>query len=166
MRHCIVVTVIVLSLAIGCESPRGGAARGVDVAEERAALMEADRAWSQDYSTSDTPVEVTLSRFLEDVRVLPPDAPMAVGKQESGGVFAALGALPGYSLRWNPSHADVGSAGDLGYTIGTYHLEFQDAEGNLVAQDGKYMTVWKKKSGGDWMVAVDMFNGNGDAGGG
>ena len=45
-------------------------------------------------------------------------------------------------------------------------MEFQDAEGNPVALDGKYMTVWKKESGGDWKVAVDMFNGNGDAGGG
>lgn len=128
--------------------------------------MDADRAWFQAYLASDTPLETTMSQFLEDACVLPPDAPIAEGKEESGAVFAALEALPGYSLRWDPSHADVGAAGDLGYTIGTYHMEFQDAQGNPVALDGKYMTIWKKESGGDWMVAVDMFNGNGDSGGG
>ena len=61
----------------------------------------------------------------------------------------------------SPSTADVG--GDLGYTIGTYHMEFQDPEGDLLAIDGKYMTVWKKQPDGTWKVAVDMFNANGAA---
>ena len=49
---------------------------------------------------------------------------------------------------------------DLGYSMGLYELSYKDADGNPVADHGKYMTVWKKSSDGTWKVAADMFNTN------
>ena len=76
-------------------------------------------------------------------------------------IFAALAELPGYSLRWQAEIAEVSGAADLGYTIGPYHMEFQDPEGNPVVIDGKFLTIWKRQPDGSWKTAVDMFNEDG-----
>lgn len=135
------------------------AAQEVDQEAQAASLMEADRAMFEASSTSDSPLDALMAHFADDAKVLAPDAPMARGKEASRAVFAELYAMPGFSLTWKPTTADVSA--DLGYTIGTYHMEFQGSEGGPVAIDGKYMTVWKKQSDGTWKVAVDMFNANG-----
>ncbi|MEE8447343.1 MAG: DUF4440 domain-containing protein [Gemmatimonadota bacterium] len=161
MRQLLAVTAVSLFLAFGCTPAEEPPAQEADLEAERASLMEADRAFFDAYSTSDNPLDALIAHFLDDAHVLPPDAPMARDKEEIRAVFAELEAIPEYSLTWSPSTADAG--GDLGYTIGTYHMEFQDPEGDLIAIDGKYMTVWKKQPDGTWKVAVDMFNANGAA---
>lgn len=161
MRQLLSALAVSSLLASGCAPAEESATQGVDLEAERASLMEADRAFYEAYSTSDSPLDALVAHFLDDARVLPPDAPMAQGVEEIRAVFGALEALPGYSLAWSPSTADVGGAGDLGYTIGAYHIEFKGPEGTPLAIDGKYTTVWKKQSDGAWKVAVDMFNGDG-----
>lgn len=164
MRKILAVPVVSLTLAFGCspaaEPPAADSpAQGADLDEVRATLMEADRAMFEAYSSSDSPVDALMSHFGEDANVLPPDAPIARGKAESRAVFAALEAMPGFSLTWSSSRADA--SGDLGYTIGTYRMDLLDPEGNPLAIDGKYMTVWKKQPDDTWKVAVDMFNADG-----
>ena len=53
------------------------------------------------------------------------------------------------------------SGADLGYTIGTYHMQLPDGDGNVVEIEGKYLSVWKRQPDGRWKIAVDMFNSNG-----
>ena len=147
-------------LVFGCASSAEHPTRAVDPVAQQASLMEVDRAMLEASSTSDNPLEAVLAFFLDDARVLPPDAPMAVGKEAIRTVWTAMYALPEFSLRWNPAAADVGGAGDLGYTIGTYRMEYREPGGEPIAIDGKYMTVWKRQLDGTWRVAVDMFNAN------
>ena len=161
MRQVLAVAVVSLFLALSRAPAAEPPAQKVDLEAERASLMGADDALFEAYSTSDDPADTLSAHFLDDANVLAPDAPLARGKEESLAVFAALEALPAYSLTWKASMADVGGAADLGYTIGTYHMEFQDPVGNPVEIDGKFMTVWKKQSDGSWKIAVDMFNANG-----
>ncbi len=161
MRQVFAVTVVFLFLALSRAPTAESPAQEVDLEAERASLMRADDALFEAYSTSDDPAGTLSAHFLDDANVLAPDAPLARGKEESLAVFAALEALPGYSLTWKASMADVGVAADLGYTIGTYRMEFEDPVGNSVEVDGKFMTVWKKQSDGSWKIAVDMFNANG-----
>ena len=86
---------------------------------------------------------------------------MAEGWEASRAVFAELEVLPGYSLEYRPVIAEVASAADLGYTIGTYHMTLPSSDGSIEEIDGKYMTVWKRQPDGTWKVAVDMFNADG-----
>ena len=123
--------------------------------------MAADDAFFEAVSTSDDPAATLSAHFLDDANVLAPDMPMARGKEASMAIFAALEAFPEYSLRWKAEIAEVGGAADLGYTIGPYHMEFQDPEGNPVVIDGKFLTIWKKQADGTWKTAVDMFNSDG-----
>jgi ketosteroid isomerase-like protein len=147
--------VISVFLVLGCTTTVEPPTE-VDMEAERAALMAADDAMSEAYQASDDPVATIAANFLDDANVLAPDMPMARGKEASIAVFAALQVLPGYSLNWKASIAEVG--GDLGYTIGNYHMEFEDPEGNPVEIEGKFTTVWRKQTDGSWKIAVDMFN--------
>ena len=160
MRPLLAVTVS-LFLTFGCAPTAEPDAQEVDLDVGRASLMEADRTMFETYSTSDNPVDALMAHFADDASVLAPDMPVARGRDESRAVFAAMEAMPGYSLTWSPSEGDA--SGDLGYTIGTYRIEVQDPERKPLAIDGKYMTVWKRQSDGTWKVAVDMFNANGPA---
>lgn len=160
MRKLLFVTSLLL-FALGCAAPAEAPPPQVDLAAERASLMDADRNWFEDYAASDSPQDAFVNLVVDDAYLLPPDAPMARGKEEIRGIVAMLEATPGFSISWSPAAAEVGSGGDLGFTIGTYEITMDDPEGTPVRIVGKYMTVWKKQADGRWMVTADMFNADG-----
>lgn len=140
-------------------TPHTVRAQEIDEEAAEASLMKADRAMSEAQATSNSPLETFMAHATDDVTVLAPDTPMAQGKEAARPIFAKMYSMPGFALTWEPTTADV--SGDLGYTIGTYHMEFEGPEGRSVALDGKYMTIWEKQPDGTWKLAVDMFNENG-----
>ena len=93
MRQLLTLPAVSLFLAFGCFPAPDNLSQEVDLEAERMALMEADRAMFEAYSTSDSPVDALMAHFLDDANVLPPDAPLARGKEESRGVFAALESM-------------------------------------------------------------------------
>jgi len=64
----------------------------------------------------------------------------------------------GTSLTWTPVHSDMAASGDLGFTYGNYVFKSRNKEGKIVANYGKYVSVWKKQTDGSWKVVVDMGN--------
>ena len=76
-------------------------------------------------------------------------------------VIAQLASMPGFEIAWTPEIAEVSSGADLGYTIGSYHMELDGPDGAPTAVDGKYLTVWQKQRDGSWKVVADTFNSNG-----
>lgn len=63
-----------------------------------------------------------------------------------------------YQLRWSPEGARMSPSGDMGFTWGHYEGDSKDAQGNPVRKSGRYMTVWKKESTGEWKVELDASN--------
>ena len=161
MRKLLSVASVFLFLTAGCAAPVEEPEPEVDLAAARASLMQADQAWFEEYSASDNRPDTFVNRVADDANLLPPDAPMARGKEAIRDVIAMLEAMPGFSISWSATAAEVGSAGDMGYTIGTYEIGMEDPEGTPIRIDGKYLTVWKKQSDGAWMVTADMFNADG-----
>jgi ketosteroid isomerase-like protein len=146
---------LTLVMALGCSYQPA-----IDLDAERNALMSADRAWSEAYAASESPADVFAAQVLENGSLLPPDAPLAQGREAIHAAIAGLEAMPGFSVTWSPSAADVGSGGDLGYTMGTYEINVESPEGPVTII-GKYLTIWKKQADGTWMVTADMFNADG-----
>jgi ketosteroid isomerase-like protein len=64
----------------------------------------------------------------------------------------------GTSLTWTPAKAEMAASGDLGYTYGNYVYTVKNKDGKLVANYGKYTSIWKKQKDGQWKVVVDMGN--------
>jgi len=72
-----------------------------------------------------------------------------VGPLEIGdNMQAAFGS--GFTLAWEPTHAEISRGGKLGYTWGRYHSDFQGK-----VHEGTYMTVWQKQPDGKWKVLFD-----------
>ena len=125
-----------------------------DLAAERTALMDTDRAWFA--SQGD---EGKFASFVAENAVwLPAGIPLVSGKERYLAVSSELFAAPGTRLTWQPSSAEVSESADLGYTIGSYELTVNDANGDPVTSLGKYLTVWRKETDGQWRVVADCFN--------
>lgn len=125
-------------------------------AADEAAIREADVAWSRVAEAKDA--EGHNAYFLEDAVVLAPNEPMVVGKAAIRKMVGDMFAMPGFSVKWQPTKVEVARSGDLGYSIGTTEFSMNDAKGMPITDRGKYATVWKKQTDGSWKVAVDMFN--------
>ena len=126
----------------------------VDVEAEKSALMAADAAWSE---TVNNP-EKFVAFFDEAGSMYAPGAPRATGHEAIQGLFIQLGSLPNLEFTWSPTGATVSASGDLGYTVGSTHMMFDNPEGNRMMEVGKYVTVWKKQADGSWKVIEDIFN--------
>jgi ketosteroid isomerase-like protein len=123
----------------------------VDVEQERAALLEADRQWSQ--SAKD--LDLFMSFYTPDAASYPPGMPELVGTDAIRKTFSGMFSAPGFALSWTPSKAEVAASGDIGWTAGTYDLTMGEAQ-----DSGKYITLWRKQPEGTWKVAADIFNTN------
>jgi ketosteroid isomerase-like protein len=98
-----------------------------------------------------------VSYHSDDASVLPPNSPIATGKQAIRAAWATL-LVPGASVSWQPSKVEVSRSGDLAYSMGSYEASMKDSRGKTVADHGKYVEVWKKQADGKWKTVVDIFN--------
>jgi ketosteroid isomerase-like protein len=74
---------------------------------------------------------------------------MLNGPQEIGDNMLAAFAS-GFTLSWEPTHAEISRGGKLGYTWGRYR-----AVVNGTVREGMYMSVWEKQPDGTWKVLFD-----------
>ncbi len=128
----------------------------VDLEAAGAAILEADGAWSETPPNADAFVAFT----ADGAHFLAPDGPLAVGQEQIRETVGQMFSTPGISLKWKASSVEVASSGDLGYTLGTFTLTADDAEGNPASREGKYATIWRKQADGSWKVVADAPNFN------
>jgi ketosteroid isomerase-like protein len=131
----------------------GTCARPVDRAAARTALQDADRAFN--HATAERRADGWTEFFAEDGAMIRP-AGTITGQAAIREQMVKAFADTAFSLTWEPLRADVGAAGDLGYTIGRSEARFRNARGEVVVRTGRYLTVWKKQADGSWKVAQDI----------
>jgi ketosteroid isomerase-like protein len=83
---------------------------------------------------------------------------MTSDKQSIRKIWTDMFAMPGFSIGWQSTKAEVARAGDMGYSVGTYQMGMNDPGGNPMTDRGKYATVWRKQPDGNWKAIVDIFN--------
>ena len=123
---------------------------------DEAAIRDADIAWSK--AAESKQLDGLIGYFLEDAVVLASNEPIVAGKEAIRKMFGGMYAMPGFSVKWQPTKVEAARSGDLGYSYGTYELSMNDPKGTPMLDRGKYATVWKKQADGSWKVALDMFN--------
>ena len=148
-------TSIVLGSILSC-APQQPAATADTRGDDEAAIRKADMDWAN--TAQSKQVDAWMTYYSDDAAVLPPNEPMAIGKEQARKAMSDFLALPGLSLKWAPSKVEVARSGDLGYSYGVYEMTFNDPKGNPVNDKGKYVEVWKKQADGKWKCAVDTFN--------
>ncbi len=136
---------LVLALA-GCSSTP-------DMAVELESLKEADRAFNG--ATAANGAEGWVASFAED-GVMFRAGELVRGHAAIRELMGPAFADPGFSLTWEPTHAEVSSAADLGYTIGRYESRRVGEAGDTVIGTGSYVTIWRRDAGGVWKVVLDI----------
>ena len=132
----------VAGLSAGCASTS-------NVAQEKETLLRLDREWSA--SVKDT--DKFLSYFAPDATVYAPGMAAVSGSGPIREMWKQMTSAGPFTLEFAPGKTEVSASGDVGYTTGTYKMMMSG-----VAENGKYVTVWKKHGGGNWKVAEDIFN--------
>ena len=146
MRRWIAL-VLIAGCCVGCSS-------SANVEQERETLMRLDSEWAATVKDMDK----FMSYYAPDASFYVPGMPVATGAGPIRDTLTKIHSAPGFALQFTAAMADVSASGDIGYTTGTY-----EATVNGAMEKGKYVTIWKKQSGGDWKVKEDIFNA--DAGG-
>jgi ketosteroid isomerase-like protein len=126
-----------------------GCAPAVDIEQERAALANTDREWSQ--TTND--LDKFVSFYAADASFYPAGSPILKGQAAIRDYLGQLMAIPGFALKVATTNVHVSAAGDLGYITGTYEVTLPTG-----GEKGKSITVWRKQPDGAWRVVEDIFN--------
>jgi ketosteroid isomerase-like protein len=118
------------------------------------AIRAADAAWMKVYAAKDLAKSVAFCDA--QVSMLVPNVPIATGKDAVARTIASDFASG--DITWHADKVGVARSNDIGYTSGTYETTSKEASGKTVTDKGKYLTVWKKESNGDWKVLYDINN--------
>lgn len=97
--------------------------------------------------------------YTEDAALFIPDKPLITDHQAILEAWKPLLEDANFALDFELTRVEVARSADLGYCQGHYVLRFTDpATKRVMAQKGKYVTVFKKNRAGEWRVAADIFN--------
>jgi ketosteroid isomerase-like protein len=132
--------------------------RATDLKSDEAAIRQADAEWVEAAKTRK--VDAWLAFYTDDAVVLPPNDVVAMGRESARKSVAELLALPGLSITWKPTKVIVARSGDIAYLIGAYSLNFKDAGGKPLTDQGKLLEIWEKQSDGTWKCSADTWNSN------
>ncbi|MDX1392932.1 MAG: nuclear transport factor 2 family protein [Gemmatimonadota bacterium] len=136
-----------------CSAPEPDATPATDMPPADAGqLMEADRTFASEVAARG--IDAWVEAFAEDGAMLRPGAEVrghGAIREAMAGAFSS----PGSSLTWDPTHAEISSSGDLGYTIGRYVSTAPGPDGPTTSE-GAYTTVWRRNPAGDWKVVLDL----------
>jgi uncharacterized protein (TIGR02246 family) len=98
------------------------------------------------------------SFYAEDAVLLPHNSPAIVGRKAIEASTKEMFATADGELTATPRASEV--SGELGYIRGDFVLVGTGRNGQKVTSKGKYVEVWKK-IGGQWLIIIDMWNGDG-----
>lgn len=143
------VLLLAVSIFISCND-------SIDVKSEKDKLLQTDIEFSN------RSIEVgNHQAFLEfaapNAVLLRDNSYPVVGKPALKKLYADLSDST-YRLTWKPSFGKVSKSGDLGYTFGTYLLEFTKGEQKGQVNRGTYCSIWEKNAKGNWRFVLDTGN--------
>jgi ketosteroid isomerase-like protein len=124
--------------------------------EVERAIRNTDEVCEQGAEARD--IDKALTCYADTASMLPPNAPIATGKDAMRKVWARMIGDPTSSLSWQTTKLEVSQAGDMVYSIGTYEFSTTDPAGRRVADHGKGVAIYQRQPDGKWRVVVDIFN--------
>lgn len=141
MKHLIALGIVVLSVApiVPAQAPT-----------PLESLVGAERAFAK--AATEKGIRDSFLEFFADDAIAFNPAPVSA--------TARLRSRPGrpfseYELRWEPRTGDVAASGDLGWLTGPSTF-IDHTSPAPKRQDGNYLSVWRRQSGGPWRVFIDI----------
>jgi ketosteroid isomerase-like protein len=151
LRYAAAFTLI---FAAACDSSRSGDA--ADTARLLSSLRAADSSLQAAVAARDA--ERTAAFYAEDAVLMPVAEPIVEGRLAILEEWRHVYGIPGFTSSSHLVAASLSTAGDLGYTRGTYESGMQGTGGRAVVERGKWVSVWKRGTDGSWRIIVDISN--------
>jgi uncharacterized protein (TIGR02246 family) len=121
------------------------------------AIRDGEIAWSADFGSRDP--DKIVSHYADDATLMMPGAPIIMGKDAIRSGITQMYADKNLALSFTTATAQVAKGGDIAYTQGTYSMTMTNPKTKkVVAEKGKYLTVYKKQSDGSWKAIEDIDN--------
>ena len=121
------------------------------------AIKGVEAAWVQAFTTKD--VDKVAAFYTDDASVFLPGAPIITGIPSIKAALKPMLADRDFSLTFAADKVDVAKSGDLGYSQGAYTMTYSSPTGKkMLAEKGKYVTIFKKQTDGSWKNVADIFN--------
>lgn len=142
---------LALFVISGCDKPMPDTR-----AADESAVKDSDVQWSKKAAVND--LEGVVSFYTDDASLLPPNAPIAIGKPAIKAVWATM-LSPDVVVSWEVNKVEAARSGDLAYITGVYQITPKDPNTKPPGTDrGKMVEVWKKQADGTWKTVADIFN--------
>jgi len=141
----------------GCAGPPQAPA--VDLAAESAAI---EALISEQLAANNQPGEAGADGYVsvasEDLILLQPNGERVEGRQAVRDWALQFTSSEDFSVTYAADRVEVATSGDLAYAVGSYEFSLKDADGNNVADRGKFMDAFRKGADGNWEMTVIAFN--------
>jgi ketosteroid isomerase-like protein len=148
MSGPVLVTLTAFTIAaVGC-------AASPNTSGDVQAVLARDREWARVAATSRN-VDSVVAYWTDDARVVLPGEAVLAGKPAIRAMIEGTMKIPGFHVTWMPDSAVVSRSGDLGYSYGTNAFTVPDSTGKLLTTRGRYITVWRKGTDGQWRCSED-----------
>jgi len=89
--------------------------------------------------------------YTEDAKLIPPNFPMIVGRENILGWFSNAGGTLQLTM------IDLQMNGDMANVLGDYTISSQSEEGEGWSESGNYVEQWKRANGA-WKIDLDIWN--------
>jgi ketosteroid isomerase-like protein len=142
--------VLICALLIGCKPPEQ-----FDAAAVKAKIEAGNKAYAQALLKGDA--TAAASYYDENAVTLSSNMPMVKGRAAIEKSLTGL-IQPGLKLKeFTTTTISVEGAGDIAVELGRAFLTFE-MNGKVIADTGKYLTVWKKQADASWKIAYDSYS--------
>jgi uncharacterized protein (TIGR02246 family) len=119
------------------------------------ALKDNESRWNREYAAKD--LEKVAAHYADNAVLIAPGMASVTGREEIRKVLKGMVDDPAMSLKFQAVRVEVSSAGDLGFTQGTYHMTMTDPASKQVIHDhGSYVTTYRKQADGSWKAVADI----------
>jgi uncharacterized protein (TIGR02246 family) len=124
-----------------------------DIAAERQALLNRDRAWRAAIAARDA--KAIANFWTEDAVLFDAQHPPVAGRAAL--LQMVQGALqdPKFTINWEDGIVTVAASGDLAYQLTKVRMGMSGS-GGAMTQDSDSVAVWRKDADGLWRCAVDI----------
>jgi len=127
----------------------------IDSETEKAALLTVAKAYQDACTAMD--VEKIVAFYTSDAKVIPPGGAVSTGTDEIRKFMVEITKLKNFQAKFETPEVEISAGADMGYSLASVVLSYEDAAGKMVSEDHRDFHVWKKVDG-TWKLAIDIWN--------
>ena len=120
----------------------------------RSKIEETNQQFTKALNRGDVASVVAL--YTEDAVIQPPNGGRVRGREGARALFD--GMIQAMGLTLTLTTVEVTEVGDTAYEVGDYTMRITPPGSPPVDDNGNYVVVWRRQSGGDWRLAVDTWS--------